>query len=149
MAASSDFPDCFYRVSVKGLCVRDGKILILKEAEHLSGQWELPGGGLDFGEDPREGLRREIEEETGLLVASISFDPVYVWTSRIENRRNMPWYYTLVLGYRIELGDLDFTPSEECLEIGFFSKEELQNLDLFDQSLPLRTRFDPEDFASA
>jgi 8-oxo-dGTP pyrophosphatase MutT (NUDIX family) len=31
-----------------------------------AGRWTLPGGGLDHGEDPRDGARREIHEETGL-----------------------------------------------------------------------------------
>ncbi len=33
------------------------------------GQWTLPGGGLDFGEDPVDGLLRELREETGLETA--------------------------------------------------------------------------------
>ena len=32
------------------------------------GKWHLPGGGLDFQEDPRAGLVREVQEETGLAV---------------------------------------------------------------------------------
>jgi 8-oxo-dGTP diphosphatase len=32
-----------------------------------AGWWTLPGGGLDFGEDPLQGCLRELEEETGLL----------------------------------------------------------------------------------
>ena len=32
------------------------------------GMWTLPGGGLDHGEDPRAGVRREVYEETGLTV---------------------------------------------------------------------------------
>ena len=32
-----------------------------------AGQWTLPGGGLEFGEDPVEGVLRELREETGLV----------------------------------------------------------------------------------
>lgn len=31
------------------------------------GKWTLPGGGLDFGEEPALGAIRELEEETGLV----------------------------------------------------------------------------------
>ncbi len=31
-----------------------------------AGEWTLPGGGLDWGEHPEEGMRRELHEETGL-----------------------------------------------------------------------------------
>jgi 8-oxo-dGTP diphosphatase len=32
-----------------------------------AGQWTLPGGGLEFGEDPVDGVLRELREETGLV----------------------------------------------------------------------------------
>ena len=66
MEHSTYFPDSFYRVTIKGLCVRDGKVLLVRESKDISGKWEMPGGGLDFGEDIREGLKREIKEEIGL-----------------------------------------------------------------------------------
>jgi 8-oxo-dGTP pyrophosphatase MutT (NUDIX family) len=34
----------------------------------IEGRWTLPGGGLDHGEDPRDAVRREVFEETGLAV---------------------------------------------------------------------------------
>jgi ADP-ribose pyrophosphatase YjhB (NUDIX family) len=143
---SNDFPDSFYRVSVKGLCVKDDKIFLMKEAESLTGQWELPGGGLDFHEEPREGVKREIEEETKLKVVSMSEKPVYIWTNYIESERGMDWYYTLVLAYHVELEHYNYTPTEECVEAGFFEKNELQDLDLFKQSQKLRELFNPADF---
>lgn len=143
---SNFFPDSFYRVSVKGLCVVDDKILLVKEPKELSGQWELPGGGLDFGEDPRIGLEREVEEEMKLDVVYVSDQPVYAWVARFENRRNMDWYYSIVLGYQVKFANLNFTPTPECEDIGLFSKEELQSLDIFHQSEKLRQVFNPLDF---
>ena len=143
---SKDFPDSFYRVSVKGIYVQDDKVLLVKEPLELSGQWELPGGGLDFGEDPKIGLEREVEEEMKLDVISVSDQPIYVWTDRFEKRRNMDWYYSVVLGYKIEFANLDFTPTEECEDIGLFTKEELQTLDIFHQSDHLKKVFSPADF---
>jgi 8-oxo-dGTP diphosphatase len=143
---SQDFPDSFYRVSVKGLVVRDGKILLLKESPKLSGQWELPGGGLDFGEDIHEALRREVQEETGIKVTKIAERPTYVWTWRIEKRREMDWYYSIVLAYRVELENLNFKITDECEEIGFFAREEFKNIELCWQTNGLKDVFDPNDF---
>ena len=59
------------RVAVYGICEDKGdNVLLVRAAPHLTvaGQWFLPGGGLDHGEDPVEGLRREFREETGLEV---------------------------------------------------------------------------------
>lgn len=97
---STFFPDCFHRVTIKGLCVRDGKILLMREAKSMSGKWELPGGGLDFGEDIKSALQREVKEEMGLKITKISDKPVYIWTHRYEsNARNIGWYYSLVLAF--------------------------------------------------
>ncbi len=143
---SPNFPDCFYRVSVKGLFVKDEKILLFKESQNESGNWELPGGGLDFGEDIFEGLKREIQEESGLKVTHIEKRPIYILPCRFDKRRGMDWHYSLVLCYKIELENLDFTQSDECEQIGFFSKEELNSLNLEPQTEILKTYFNPKDF---
>lgn len=57
------------RVAAYGVVVRGGAILLcrLSLTTH-TGMWTLPGGGLDFGEKPEAGMRREVGEETGLTV---------------------------------------------------------------------------------
>jgi len=61
-----------FRVSVKSFIIdENNKLLILKRDPndvHKPSAWELPGGRLDLGEDPAEGIRRETKEETGLDV---------------------------------------------------------------------------------
>lgn len=145
---SKHFPDSFFRVVTKGLYVKDGKILLAKEAPELSNEWELPGGGLGHGEDPRLGLARELKEELNFDVTFISEQPVYVWTNRFEGCRGMDWYYSTVLAYKIDLANLDFTPTKECVGIRLFSPEELLQLeDLYHQSHKLREIFKLSDFS--
>ena len=60
------------RIGVYGLAVADdpsSTILLarLGPDEAAAGAWTLPGGGLDWGEDPLDGLKREFMEETGLV----------------------------------------------------------------------------------
>jgi 8-oxo-dGTP diphosphatase len=59
------------RVAAYALCADEaGRILLCRvaatERAH-AGEWTLPGGGLDFGERPRDGALRELAEESGLV----------------------------------------------------------------------------------
>lgn len=146
METSNSFPDSFHRVTIKGICVRDGKILLMKESAALGGQWELPGGGLDFGEEIRAGFEREVREEMGITVANFSKNPVYVWTYKFVGRRNLDWYYAFIVAYRVEFENLNFKPTDECEKLQFFSKEELKDIVLNEQMEELLEIFNPEDF---
>jgi ADP-ribose pyrophosphatase YjhB (NUDIX family) len=55
-------------VGAYALCVKDDRLLLVRLAPHVSdaGHWTLPGGGLDWGEAPSDGVLRELFEETGL-----------------------------------------------------------------------------------
>jgi 8-oxo-dGTP diphosphatase len=54
---------------VAGLIVNDGKLLVCQRTRHqtMPLKWEFPGGKIEEGEQPRAALRRELEEELGIL----------------------------------------------------------------------------------
>jgi 8-oxo-dGTP diphosphatase len=53
------------RPAAYGVVIRDGAILLAYWKQDGKEGWTLPGGGLDLGEHPVDGCRREIQEETG------------------------------------------------------------------------------------
>jgi 8-oxo-dGTP diphosphatase len=58
-------------VGVAGIIPRGKTVLVLRRSladRFLPGAWDLPGGGLEPGEPPEEGIVREVLEETGLHV---------------------------------------------------------------------------------
>jgi 8-oxo-dGTP pyrophosphatase MutT (NUDIX family) len=54
-------------ISVKGILIHHDRVLLLLNER---GEWDLPGGRPDAGEDHRAALEREVREETGLAVAA-------------------------------------------------------------------------------
>ena len=58
------------RLGAYAWCEHDGAVLLTRVANEGpgGGLWTLPGGGLDFGEDPEAGATREVLEETGYIV---------------------------------------------------------------------------------
>ena len=54
------------RTACRGIIVQDGKILLSYET--VTGQYMIPGGGLEGDENERTCCAREVAEETGFLI---------------------------------------------------------------------------------
>lgn len=66
-------------VSAKGIVFEDGAVWLRKNER---GEWELPGGKVDVGEQPIQTLARELREELGFEVEVIR--PVHAWVYTIK-----------------------------------------------------------------
>lgn len=123
----NNIPNRFYRVSIKALILNETKdrFLLCKEADD---RWELPGGGLDWGETPSACLAREIREEMGLAITWLAKNPCYFLTDQSTNHPEVRIANVL---YETQVEHLDFTPSEECIEIGFFNPAEIATMNTF------------------
>ena len=68
----SDLP---YRLNVgAALFNREGRVFIARRADLATSSphaWQMPQGGIDEGEDPRDAVLRELQEETGVVRAEI------------------------------------------------------------------------------
>ena len=60
-------------IGAYGAIIEDDKIvLIVKARGAYTGLLDLPGGGIEHAENPNDTIKREIEEETGLIVKNIN-----------------------------------------------------------------------------
>jgi ADP-ribose pyrophosphatase YjhB (NUDIX family) len=116
--------NCYYRVSVKALIYNEeGKFLLCKEETWV---WDLPWWGLDHFENPIDWLKRELKEEMWLETTYINKKPKYFFTAHRITSEKRPWVANIC--YEVKVKDLNFIKSDECVEIWFFSSDEIKNI---------------------
>lgn len=111
-----------FHITVKGIVIFRRKILILKRTRPSSdglGYWELPGGGLEYGETPHQALIRELKEETNLDIKILK--PVYTFTAI------RPDYQTVGIGFLSVPTNDHVVISHEHTDYKFVSSDELLN----------------------
>ena len=120
--------ECYYRVSAKAMIRdKDWRFALAKED---TGYWDIPGGGVDHWEEIHDALKREIMEEMWLTVTNISNQPIYTFLAESSGIAS-PKRPICLLIYEVEVENFDFTPSNECIELWFFTAEEALKIKLY------------------
>jgi 8-oxo-dGTP diphosphatase len=77
-----------------------GRILIAQRppGKHMEGGWEFPGGKVEAGEQPLDGLKRELREEIGVEV--LDAEPLIAYEHEYPHRRVLLdlWLVSLYTG---------------------------------------------------
>jgi len=120
------------RIAAYGVC-RDeqGRILLARAAPALTlrGRWFLPGGGVQHGESPLDSLRREIEEESGLVVTP---GPLLDVLSDVRTIPDGTSLHTVRLIYRVDAWEGTLRPEADGTTdaVGWFSPDEVRSMPL-------------------
>ncbi|MBP7700571.1 NUDIX domain-containing protein [Candidatus Woesebacteria bacterium] len=119
-----------FLVGVTGIIFNDKKEILLFKHVYRAHSWSLPGGYMKAGEHPREGIEREIFEESGLVVSADEM--LKTRTDRSSARLDLCYIGAFIGG--------DFKPTHEVSEYGFFNQDSLpllrkNQLFLIDQAL--------------
>jgi ADP-ribose pyrophosphatase YjhB (NUDIX family) len=99
-------------------------ILLVKSTYQRFHPWGLPGGSLEYGENPEDAVIREVQEETGLRICAEKLLLVKSWR---PDRVGM--YYLC----RITGGT--FYPSDEVSEFAYFSLDNLPDIRPWDYDM--------------
>jgi len=104
-----------FLVGVTGIIFNEENQVLLFKHVYRQTRWSLPGGYLKSKEHPFEGLEREIEEESGLIVSAD--EQLKVRTDRESPRLDLTIIGTYIGG--------EFKKSHEVSEFGFFLFDDL------------------------
>jgi ADP-ribose pyrophosphatase YjhB (NUDIX family) len=101
-------------------------LLAQRGGEPLKGWWSLPGGVLETGETLVEGVRREVLEETGLLVEPVRLFEVFERIMRDDEGRAE--YHYVLMDYICRVTGGTLAPADDCADVRWVCREELSSL---------------------
>lgn len=106
--------------------VRDGKALVtVRGIEPFKGKLDTPGGFLLNGEDPIEGLKREIEEELGIEIEADVGDCIAMAPHEYAHEQD----FNLALGFRARWVSGEPSPADDVADLRWVSPDEVETLD--------------------
>ena len=116
------------RPSVSAVILNERRELLLQRRSD-NGQWGLPGGSVEIGESVTEAIKREVQEETGLLIEVMRLVGVYsepkLQVVRYSDGR-MVHFINTCFECRIVGGQLRTCP--ETLELAYFEPATLPQM---------------------
>lgn len=117
-----------YRVAVAALIFDEqGRILLFKHT-YRKLAWGIPAGALEYGEQPEDGILRELHEETGMTA---KVEQLLLADSSKHDRH-------ISLLYLCRMVDGEFKPTYEISEIRYFDVNDLPPM-IFDEKDLIRS----------
>ncbi len=126
-----EFPD-HPLVGVGGVVIHRNRVLLIRRgSEPLKGEWSIPGGLLELGEELADGVRRELKEETGLEVEPLAVLEVF---DRIFRHGRRVRYHFVIVDFVCRLKGGRLRPASDVLEARWVCREDLPQYQLTEKA---------------
>jgi len=131
MSGSADISGGEYpagpRTAVGAIVFRDEKVLLVKRANPPGqGLWAIPGGRVELGETLKEAARREVREETGVIINPK--EPVYVFEVIERDDEGGIRFHYVIIDLLAEYLSGEPNPGADASEARWISSEEMKEL---------------------
>ncbi len=126
-----EFPDRPV-VGVGGVVIEDGRALLIRRgSEPLRGHWSIPGGTLELGESLKQGVARELREETGLEVRVLDLIEVFDRVYRDEQQgdpdnTSAPRFHFVIVDYLCERISGEPRAASDVTDVAYAREDELE-----------------------
>ena len=138
MTSGREYPDRPL-VGVGGVVISEGKALLIKRGgPPLEGQWSIPGGMLELGETLRDGVRRELMEETGLEVRVGDVVEVFERIFRDEGGRIR--YHFVIHDFLCEVLTGEARAASDVTDVAWASADELAKYEMTETAVRVLLR---------
>ena len=120
-----------HRVAVLAVVLRDEDILLAKQVRGDKLIWFLPGGMVEKGESLIKGNKREVFEETSIMIEPTSIIAVHDWAGK-SIYPNDPYKHNglnIIMGCNYISGSPHPLDTEEVYEAKFFEPAEYKRLE--------------------
>ena len=113
---------------------RNRALLIRRGSEPLKGEWSIPGGMLELGEELAAGVERELKEETGLDVEPLECILVF---DRIMREGARVKYHYVIVDYLCRRKRGRLRPASDVIDARWVRRADLPRYHLTDMATAL------------
>lgn len=120
------------RTAVRALVRRQNQTLLLRRAngrDTILGKFELPGGKIEYGEQPEDALRRYLAKDAGLRASSVQLFDVLSYVDSDDS--NIQYVFIV---YLVNVQDTEVTLSDNYDKAIWQSKSKIQHRDITESS---------------
>ncbi len=119
-------------VGVGGVVIKGERVLLVRRGgEPLKGEWSIPGGTLELGEELAAAARRELKEETGLEVEPL--EVLGVFDRIIRDGKKIRYHYVIV-DYACRLKGGKLAPASDVLDARWVRRADLPQYHLTEKA---------------
>jgi len=129
-----EFPRCPL-VGVGGVVIHRGRVLLIRrKRQPLKGEWSIPGGLVELGEELAAAVRRELREETGLEVQPLEVLTIFDRIMRGGRDGSRVRYHFVIVDYACRRIRGRLAPASDVFDARWVRRQDLAKFHLTDKA---------------